>query len=146
MKNEEYSKARVLLVKFFYQCYILNVGNYPEKAFSEFLSHFEFEDRLSPEAYKWAKEIAEKIFDHFDSLDQLIEGSSDKWSLARINTIDRIILRLCGFELLTKITPAKVALNEAVELAKIFGTADSSRFVNGVMDAIAKKIKADSSN
>jgi N utilization substance protein B len=72
--------------------------------------------------------------------DGLIDGASEHWDLRRITPIDRAILRLAICELLfIDATPPKVAINEAIELAKTFGEAESPHFVNGLLDAIWKK-------
>ncbi len=73
-------------------------------------------------------------------IDGLIEESGSKWNIGRMAAIDRSILRISVGELLTQETPPNVVLNEAVELAKSYGSEHSGRFVNGVLDAIAKKL------
>jgi N utilization substance protein B len=76
-------------------------------------------------------------------LDQVIEKAAPEWPIDRISPVDRNILRLGLFELLfadRKEVPAKVAINEAIELAKQFGGENSSRFVNGVLGAVYKEI------
>lgn len=70
-------------------------------------------------------------------VDQLIEQVAEHWSLGRMTPIDRSILRLATYEIIFCLdTPPKVAIDEAIELAKRFGTADSPRFVNGILDRI----------
>lgn len=76
-------------------------------------------------------------------LDQIIEKAAPEWPIDRISPVDRNILRLGLFELLfadRSEVPAKVAINEAIELAKQFGGENSSRFVNGVLGAVYKEI------
>ena len=76
-------------------------------------------------------------------LDQVIEKAAPEWPIDRISPVDRNILRLGLYELLfadRKEVPAKVAINEAIELAKQFGGDNSSRFVNGVLGAVYKEI------
>jgi N utilization substance protein B len=76
-------------------------------------------------------------------LDLIIEKAAPEWPIARISPVDRNILRLGLYELLfsdRKEVPAKVAINEAIELAKQFGGENSSRFVNGVLGAVYKEI------
>ncbi len=141
MKKQSFSHARVQLVKFLYQCEIRGHQMPDSQAFDDFLAHFSFEERLTDQALNWAKDIVSQIFPKISELDSKIESASDKWSLSRMNALDKIILRLSCFELLYSGTPSKVVLNEAVELAKMFGTSDSSRFVNGVLDALDKKIR-----
>jgi N utilization substance protein B len=75
-------------------------------------------------------------------LDAAIEAASSNWRLDRIATVDRTILRLGAYELLQEAqTPAAVVLDEAVELAKRFGEEDSPAFVNGVLDAIRRRVR-----
>ncbi len=67
-------------------------------------------------------------------LDELLERTADNWSLKRMAATDRNVLRLGAYEILYSDTPDRVAINEAVELAKRFGTAHSAHFVNGILD------------
>jgi N utilization substance protein B len=74
-----------------------------------------------------------------DALDKAIVGASDNWRLERMSRVDRNILRIGVHELTGDgETPPRVAINEAVELAKRFGTADSAAFVNGILDRVAR--------
>jgi len=73
-----------------------------------------------------------------DAIDARIVAISDNWRLERMSGVDRNILRLAVHELLSSTdVPPRVAINEAVELAKRFGSTDSSAFVNGILDRIA---------
>ncbi|HEY1603750.1 MAG TPA: transcription antitermination factor NusB [Pirellulales bacterium] len=67
-------------------------------------------------------------------LDALLSRTADNWSLGRMAATDRNVLRLGAYEILYTATPGRVAINEAVELAKRFGTAHSAQFVNGILD------------
>lgn len=69
-------------------------------------------------------------------LDRILESLADHWSVRRMATADRNILRLAVFEMLFLKTPHRVAIDEAIELAKRFGGAQSSRFINGVLDRV----------
>ena len=72
-----------------------------------------------------------------EQIDKLIQQVAEHWSLGRMTPIDRSILRLATYEILFCLdTPPKVAIDEAIELAKRYGTADSPRFVNGILDRI----------
>jgi N utilization substance protein B len=71
-------------------------------------------------------------------LDALLVAQADNWSLERMAATDRNILRLAAFEILYTETPGRVAINEAVELAKRFGSKNSAQFVNGVLDSLLK--------
>lgn len=69
-------------------------------------------------------------------LDELLSKTADHWSLGRMAATDRNVLRLGAFEILFFGTPGRVAINEAVELAKRFGTRQSAQFVNGILDRL----------
>ena len=71
-------------------------------------------------------------------LDALLVSQADNWSLERMAATDRNILRLAAFEILYTETPGRVAINEAVELAKRFGSKNSAQFVNGILDSLLK--------
>ena len=71
-------------------------------------------------------------------LDELLISQADNWSLERMAATDRNILRLAAFEILYSETPGRVAINEAVELAKRFGSKNSAQFVNGILDGVLR--------
>ena len=71
-------------------------------------------------------------------LDDLLVSQAANWSLERMAATDRNILRLAAFEILYTETPGRVAINEAVELAKRFGSKNSAQFVNGILDSLLK--------
>jgi transcription antitermination protein NusB len=75
---------------------------------------------------------------HKRQIDEIIKSHLEKWSLDRLATVDRNLLRIAVFELLYKKdeVPANVVLDEAIEIAKVFGDDQSSRFVNGVLSKI----------
>jgi N utilization substance protein B len=76
-----------------------------------------------------------------EEIDTLIEAASTNWRLVRMPVVDRNILRLATFELLAcHDVPASVAINEAVELAKLYGEKESRAFVNGILDRIASEL------
>ena len=75
---------------------------------------------------------------HKEAINAALAEVVDNYAPERIDPVDRAILRLATHEILHAGTPVKVAINEAIELAKRFGTSDSGRFVNGVLDRIAR--------
>ena len=92
-------------------------------------------DRLrEAELIEFARSLVNGVRRNRAELDTLLEQTADNWNLRRMATIDRNVLRLGAYEILFAATPQRVAINEAVELAKRFGGADSSRFVNGILD------------
>jgi N utilization substance protein B len=75
-------------------------------------------------------------------IDELLTRFTEHWDLERMAVVDRNILRLAVFELgFTDDVPAKVVINEAIEIAKKFGTRESSRFINGVLDRIHRELR-----
>lgn len=85
-----------------------------------------------------ADAMVDAILAHKTAIDTTLASVVDNYVPERIDPVDRAILRLATHEILHAATPPKVAINEAIELAKRFGTTDSKRFVNGVLDRIAK--------
>jgi transcription antitermination protein NusB len=77
---------------------------------------------------------------HLAEIDEKLTAAAENWRLPRMPTVDRNILRIGAFELLhMKETPAAVSFDEAIELARRYGTADSSAFVNGVLDRLRRE-------
>ncbi|WP_145268504.1 transcription antitermination factor NusB [Tautonia plasticadhaerens] len=90
-----------------------------------------------PELRRYADEMISGVRSNQRRLDELIGKVAENWSLERMAAIDRNILRLGAFELLHRPeAPVKVVINEALELAKRYSTAQSSRFVNGILDRL----------
>jgi transcription antitermination protein NusB len=101
-------------------------------------------DTADPESVQFARELVLGVAQHRDEIDKEIETSSLHWRLERMARVDRNILRLAVFELRHREdVPKRVAMNEAIELAKTFGSEDSSAFVNGILDKIAQGITRD---
>ena len=77
--------------------------------------------------------------DHMDDIDRLVSDVSENWAVSRMPLVDRNILRLAVFEMLYRDedVPDSVAINEAVEMAKVYGGEDSSKFINGILGRIA---------
>ncbi len=84
----------------------------------------------------FARDLVAGVRQHREELDALLEQTAAHWSLKRMAATDRNVLRLGAYELLHSDTPPRVAIDEAVELAKRFGSAQSSQFVNGILDKI----------
>jgi N utilization substance protein B len=88
----------------------------------------------------FARELVEGVASHLGDLDRLIGEHAEEWTVARMASLDRTILRVACFELLHRPdVPVAVAIDEAVEAAKGLSTEDSSRFVNGILGKIARE-------
>jgi transcription antitermination protein NusB len=83
-----------------------------------------------------ARTLVAGVRKHRGEIDDLLERLAANWSLKRMAATDRNVLRLGAYEILFSDTPGRVAIDEAVELAKRFGSAQSSQFVNGVLDQV----------
>ena len=90
----------------------------------------------SPELVDFARGLVSGARAHRQEMDALIEQAAENWSLKRMAATDRNVLRLAAFEMLHTDTPGRVAIDEAVELAKRFGSAQSAQFVNGILDRL----------
>jgi N utilization substance protein B len=91
----------------------------------------------------FCRELLGGVEEHSEFIDEMIGLVSENWSVSRMPLVDRNILRLATYEILYEFdVPASVAINEAVELAKVYGGEDSSKFVNGVLGRIAERAAA----
>jgi N utilization substance protein B len=95
------------------------------------------ESNLPEEAQRLARELVEGVSSNLETLDASIQEHAPAWPVGQLSAVDRNILRIAIFEiLLNNKTPPKAAINEAVELAKIFGSENLHRFVNGVLGSV----------
>ena len=100
------------------------------------------ENSLKTSSVGFAKVLAQGVTDARAELDELIRRYAPAWPVSQLPVIDRNILRIALFELLhTTRVPRKTAINEAVELAKVFGSDSSARFVNGVLGSIMTELE-----
>jgi len=96
------------------------------------------EDPLPDEGVAFARELITGVMKHQAELDELIQHYAPEWPVDQMAVVDRNVLRIAIYEFsISKATPIKVAINEAVELAKLFGSDSAPRFVNGVLGALA---------
>ena len=99
-------------------------------------------DRRPPEVAEYAKELLHKTIEHKDDLDRQITAAAENWRVERMAVVDRNILRMAVYEMDKRRDeiPPKVAINEAIELAKRFSTAESGAFVNGILDRVKRSL------
>jgi len=90
-------------------------------------------------AMEFALSLLDGVREHRAELDQVLAAKADNWSVERMAAVDRNILRLGAYEILYTDTPGRVAINEAVELAKTFGAQQSAPFVNGILDRVLRE-------
>ena len=100
------------------------------------LAHRIDDEKLTPDAQSFARELVQGVLNHLKELDGLITRFAPEWPVDQLAIVDRNVLRLALYELLNLgDVPVKVAINEAVELAKTYGSESAPRFVNGVLGA-----------
>jgi N utilization substance protein B len=96
----------------------------------------------SDEAVEYAERLVTNVMDDKANLDSLIRDRLENWALERVSVVDRTILRIALSELLhCPEVPANVIMNEAIEIAQKFSSADAGRFVNGVLDRLAREVR-----
>ena len=128
------TKARECALKILYQIDITKEN--PGEAVAGFFDSEEIKEEITLCAGK----IVEGACARREAIDELISKCADNWQLSRMAVVDRNILRLAIYEMMymREEIPVKVAINEAVELAKKYGDIDSGKFVNGVLDKIKR--------
>ena len=95
---------------------------------------------IGPEERKVASQIVGVVIKQSRSIDEALAEVTTNWRLERLGAIERCVLRLAAAELVRGETPPKVVIQEAVRLAERYGSAQSARFVNGVVDALARRM------
>ena len=125
------SKGRMLAVQAIYQLDLRG------DAFLDDMDEFIGSFVKNEEVRAFAAELAHGCAEHRDELDAQLAAAAEHWDVARMAAVDRAILRLGAHELLHKPdVPPKVAIDEAIRLAKKLGSAESGAFVNGILDRI----------
>ena len=135
VRNSPRHRARELVLK---SLYALDCGTAdPDKSFKEISDDVSLPERQ----LKFAQELFAVCKEQVRWADEQISLLAKNWRIDRINYIDRNILRMAMIELqFMPDAPAKVVINEAIELAKTFSTHDSSAFVNGILDTFSKSL------
>jgi len=125
-------KARAIALQVLYE--VDSVGHDAESAFA----HLVDKGKLSEENVAFVRSLVSGVIQNREEIDQHIKKFAPAWPIEQISVVDRNILRLAIFEvLLDNDMPVKVAINEAVELAKTFGSDNSSKFINGVLGSVS---------
>lgn len=129
------TKARGLALQVLYE-YDLS-GHSPALSIDQRLIDEPLEDKLK----EFSQEIISGVVPIIHQLDQIIARNAPDWPLDQVATIDRNIIRIALWEFgVEQCTPIKVAINEAIELAKVYGSDSTPRFVNGVLGSLATRI------
>lgn len=132
MKSRTKARAIALQVLFEYDLAGHPVGVILQNRFQE--------EELDEKMRNFTEEIAQGVFPIIEKLDHIIANYAPEWPLDQVASIDRNIIRIALWEFaVKKCTPIKVAINEAVELAKEFGSDSTPRFINGVLGSLVAK-------
>jgi N utilization substance protein B len=108
----------------------------------DFLKVFWEINESKPEVIEYASRLVKGTLANREKIDSLISNHSSHWKMDRMPATDRNILRIGTYELLEEQTvPPKAVINEAIEIAKKFGTTDSATFINGVLDSIHQELQ-----
>jgi len=127
-------KARELALQMLFQHDL--GGNEPDMI----CSTFEDLEKSKPNTREFAVKIFRGTVDHLTEIDDMIQQQADNWRLSRMAVVDRNIIRMSIYEFMHETdTPKLVIIDEAIEIAKKFGTQKSSQFINGILDGILKK-------
>lgn len=129
------SSARHRALELLYQADLL------EQPISTVLAR-ELNDLGRPRPDRYTIELVTGVERRLQEIDERIEAAAERWSIDRMPLVDRNLLRLATYELLASAeVPTAVVLDEAIELAKLLSTEESSRFVNGVLGRIAREVR-----
>jgi transcription antitermination protein NusB len=108
------------------------------------LRQLESERRIAEASLPYAAQVLNALGDNVQQIDRTVQGALSNWRLERLSVIDRNILRLATAEMLfVDDVPPRVSIQEAILLAEKYGTADSPRFVNGVLDALMRSLNGE---
>ena len=133
-------KSRILAMQFLFSLDINQVWDEFEVKKVNFCEKFE----LTPESIPHFFDVINGVKKHKEQLEVLIKESSKNWSIGRISGVDRNIMKIAIYEMLyCADVPPKVAINEAIDIGKRFGTEDSGAFINGILDNIHKNLEID---
>ena len=127
-------KARELALQMLFQYDM--AGNEPDMI----VDTFEDLQKSKPNTREFAVKIFRGTVDHLAEIDDMIQAQAENWRLSRMAVVDRNIIRMSIYEFLHETdTPKLVIIDEAIEIAKKFGTQKSSQFINGILDGILKR-------
>ena len=112
----------------------------PQKTAAEQFAHFIEDFSVEKDTLEYARVLAEGVSQHRPEIDALIQRHSAHWKLARMALVDLNVMRIAVFEICFLKPPLqpKVAMDEAIEIAKHYGSTDSGAFVNGILDQVAR--------
>ena len=110
------------------------------------MADLESRDSLAEESRDFALSLLSHVLQHGEAIEEILQGALTRWDLKRVAVTDRCVLKMGAAELLYEPeVPSRVVLDEAIEIAKQFGSGESGRFVNGVLDRVARDHRRETS-
>jgi N utilization substance protein B len=134
-------KGRILA---FQALYAWGVADTPAGAIPEGLLDFLWQDKIKGSGEDFSRLLVTGTIENINAVDSMIGKHLKNWELSRLNRVDLAILRMSAYTLMyQKDTPASVVINEAIGISREFGTDESFRFINGVLDSIHRTLLRD---
>lgn len=128
-------KGRELALQVLYQLEMS--GDSAEPVLRSFGDNFE----QSPKAREWGEALVRGVLERREQIDASIAAASEHWRLGRLSRVDANVIRIAVYEMTgPPALPIEIAINEAIEVARKFGTAESAAFVNGILDQVAGRL------
>jgi N utilization substance protein B len=128
-------KGRELALQVLYQ--VDMSGEHAEIVMRHFAESFD----PSPKAHQFGEALVRGVLAAREQIDEIIAAASEHWRLERLSRVDSNVIRIAVYEMTTPPgLPIEIAINEAIEIARRFGTAESAAFVNGVLDQVAARL------
>ncbi len=139
MAKEKKSKRRIAREKTLQILYAVELN--PD-SYNELITNF-YDDLQGENEKEFSRSLIRKVIRNQEELDRFIESKASNWEFSRIALIDRLLLRMGIAEILFfPDIPPKVSINEVIEISKEFSTSKSSKFINGILDAILTELKS----
>lgn len=130
-------KAREYTLQILFQ---INLG--PDKFSDKLLKEFWETNPSSDDVKEYTNSIVKGTIENLAQIDKIITDLAENWSLSRMASVDRNILRFATYELIYRPEiPSTVIINEAIEIGKKYGTEESGPFINGILDKVAKEVR-----
>ncbi len=129
-------KAREFALQILFQ---MDIGK--DKPTATILKRFWVEHEVDDDVRVFAEELVKGAYKHLAPINEKIHACAKNWSLDRMAAVDRNVLRMAVYEILYRADiPTSVTINEAIEIARKFGSEDSGSFVNGILDSVARMV------
>ena len=139
LKPKDYKEIRKLAFQFCFQEDCHQIVSFDRDHFLLFCQ----QNNVVPQHRQFFQGLVEKAFENLHQINEIITQHSKNWVISRMNRVDLAVLRIGVVELMIRLdTDHRIIVSESTEIAKNFGSSSSSSFVNGILDAVAKKLRS----